>query len=132
MAGSRVKIEALAQAVAAELVGYSGKVTEELKREIKQAAEECKAQIQLNAPSRTGKYKRGWAVKTAYESAEDLRVLVYNRSAPSLTQLLENGHVIKNGTGRVYGRTKAYPHIVQAEQAAARRLEQKARVIVKG
>lgn len=132
MAANTIKIDQLAQSIAAELAGYSQQVTDALKAEIRAAAQECKAQIQLNSPSRTGKYKRGWAVKTAYESEEDLRVLVYNRSEPTLTHLLENGHVIKNGTGRVYGRVQAQPHIAQAEQAAAQRLEKKARVIVKG
>lgn len=124
-------VDQLAQAIAVEIAGYTQQVTDEIKQEIRETAEACKTQIQLNSPTRTGEYKRGWAIKTAYESDADLRVVIYNRKKPSLTQLLENGHVIKNGTGRVYGRAKAYPHIAAAEQEAARRLEQKARVILK-
>ena len=40
-----------------------------------------------------------------------------------LTHLLENGHAIKNGTGRTYGKTKPIPHWSKAQDYAKKEFE---------
>lgn len=123
----RVKADDLAAAIMLELSGYNQEVTEHLKEEIRETAEECVKEIKLRAPVCTGKYKRGWKFKIVYETREDIRIMVYNAAKPQLTQLLENGHAKRNG-GRVMG----IPHIAPAEKNAERRLEEKVKVVVKG
>lgn len=64
------------------------------------------------------KYAEGWAVKREKGSGGIPIVKVYNKTNPQLTHLLENGHVIRNGTGREYGETHGIKHIGPVEQWA--------------
>lgn len=51
---------------------------------------------------RTGAYKKGWKAKTDTDET-GTACTVYNQRY-QLTHLLENGHAIKNQTGRSYGK----------------------------
>lgn len=123
----KVRPEELAVEIMAELSQYSQEVADEIKEEVKQVAEECVREIKAKSPTRTGKYKRGWRYKIVFENREDIRIRVYNSAKPSLTHLLEFGHATRSG-GRVEGR----PHIYPAEQNAAKKLEKRAKVVVRG
>lgn len=50
-------------------------------------------------------YKNGWRVSTS-ETALSIECVVHNYRRPSLTWLLEDGHLLENGS-----RTEAQPHI---------------------
>ena len=58
---------------------------------------------------RSGDYARGWKMQTN-QSRLSTSVTIYNDHY-SLPHLLEHGHVIRNGTGRVYGEVKGREHI---------------------
>lgn len=77
---------------------------------------------------RTGEYASGWTLKKKGGRGKIGGYVVYNRSKPGLTHLLEKGHVIKNAKG-TYGRTAGIPHIKPAEswsqQEIMRKLSQK-------
>lgn len=120
-----IRVDSLADAVAHELEGYREEIADGIKADVRQAAKECVAEIRAKAPKKSGRYAKGWAVKTAFESADDIRVRVYNKAAPQLTHLLEHGHV-KAGGGRVEGRE----HIRPAEEAAAEKLGKRVKVTV--
>lgn len=122
-----IKADALAGAVAAELESYRQDVTDGLKKAVKRAARDCLAEIQSRSPQRTGRYRKGWRMKTEYESREDIRITVHNKTSYQLTHLLEYGHAKRGG-----GRTAARPHIRPAEQNAEKALLEKAKVVVKG
>lgn len=124
---ANIRPEDLADVVMSELNAYNQEVSEGLKKEVKQAAKECKKEIQQNSPVLTGSYKKGWQNKVAYENREDIRVIVRNRTDYQLTHLLEYGHA-KAGGGRVEGK----PHIRPAEQHAERKLLEKVKVVIKG
>lgn len=90
---------------------YAKEVTEDIKADAKTTAYQAREKIKKNSPSRSGRYKKNWAVKKAYEDANEIRYVVYNKKPTyRLTHLLEKGHAKKNG-----GRVRAYPHIRPAE-----------------
>lgn len=124
---TNIKIDDLSSTIAKELTEYSQEVTDGIKAEVKTVAKECKNEIQQNSPVDTGSYRKGWQIKTAYESSNDLRVVIRNRTDYQLTHLLEYGHAKVNG-GRVNGK----PHIRPAEEHAEQKLMKKVKVVVKG
>lgn len=123
---AKVKIDGLADAIIKELSEYNQEVTDGVKQEVKSVANECKTEIQQNSPKLTGSYRKGWREKTMYESADDIRISIYNKTDYQLTHLLENGHAKVNG-GRVEGK----PHIGPAEQHAEEKLLKKVKVVVR-
>lgn len=126
-----VRPEKMAAAIEAELSKYGGEVSEQIKKDVTEVANQCAAEIKAKSPADTGKYRRGWKTKTMYNGDDGIRILVYNSTKPQLSHLLEFGHTIKNGTGRAYGSVNGYEHIYPAEQKAKKALENKARVAVK-
>lgn len=127
MSKSKVDIDDLASVVAEELAKYSQEVTDGMKKEIKKVSRECKQEIQQNSPVLTGSYKDGWRTKVDFESREDIRVVVHNKTDYQLTHLLENGHAKATG-----GRVEGIPHIGPAEQNAEKKLLEKVKVVVRG
>ena len=123
-----MKIEGLADAIAKELSEYSQDVTDALKEECTNTAEETVRTLRATSPRRPGggKYARGWRQKAVYESKSDIRVTVYN-TVYMLTHLLENGHAKVNG-----GRVAGIPHIEPAESEAATKLEEQVKVRLRG
>lgn len=128
----KVQLRELSEAIESELSKYSDDVADGIKKEVKQVAEECRAEIAQNSPKKSGSYAKGWKTKIEFESNSDLRMSVYNSKKPQLTHLLEYGHVIKNGTKREFGKTLPRAHIRPAEQHAADKLAERAKVVVKG
>ncbi len=124
--GKAVHHSKLATEIAAALFEYEESVTEQIKDEVKQVAKECVKEIKAKSPKDTGEYAKGWKSKVMFENRNDIRIRVYNKSKPTLTHLLENGHA-KVAGGRVSGKA----HIRPAEQNAAKRLLNKARVAAK-
>lgn len=109
-----------------ELGDYKAEVTERLKSEVIEVAKKTDATLKATSPKRSGKYARGWTHKVLFESQEDIRVCIYNRTKPQITHVLENGHAKQNG-----GRVEGIPHIGPAEQQAEKELEGKVKVIVR-
>lgn len=122
-----IKVDDLAKAVAEELEQYSQDVTDGVKKEVRRVAKECAQEIRQNSPVQTGSYRKGWRDEVAFESREDIRVTVRNKTDYQLTHLLEHGHAKVNG-----GRVEGTPHIAPAEQNAEKKLLQKVKVVVRG
>lgn len=88
-------------------------ITKEVKLVTKRHARQCRENIKNDSPINTtydgktehGVYKNGWRVSTE-ESTFGIECVVHQYRRPSLTWLLENGHMLKDGS-----RTKAQPHI---------------------
>lgn len=66
--------------------------------------------------SRVGKrrYASGWRDEKEYVGGSITKHTLHNVNEPTLTHLLENGHVVKNQFG-TYGRARAIPHIKVTE-----------------
>ena len=115
----KIRIEQLEDVLRAELSGYGTELNEAVKTVVKSAAQDCKKDIQLHCPKRTGDYRKGWRSETVYDGPGGIRIRIFNRTDWQLTHLLENGHA-KAGGGRVGGT----PHIRPAEQKIERQLLQ--------
>lgn len=125
-----VKANALEKAISDILTDYGQHVTEGTKEAVKKIAEEAKRETRAGSPKRTGRYKRGWAVKD--ESTRlSANAIVHNRTSYQLTHLLEKGHALRIG-GRTIGRVKAFPHIGPAEEKAVQRFQKAVEDVAKG
>lgn len=115
-----------------DITGQMNDILKDYVKDMKQAtneaqddvAKECVKKLKATSPKRPGRgkhYANGWAVKRERGLVGINQVIVYNRSKPQLTHLLENGHVIENQYG-TYGRTRAKKHIAPVEEHAATEL----------
>lgn len=82
-----------------------------MKRNINGVAKEAAQKLRNTSPKRTGDYASGWGSKKLGE----MDAVVYNRKAPGLTHLLENGHMIVNKKG-TFGRVSGRKHIKPVEE----------------
>ena len=98
---------------------YSKAIYRDIKQSAIEVAEKGAKTLRQTSPKRTGKYRRGWRVKT-YEGVYDTTSIIYNATNWQLTHLLENGHITRNG------RTKTTPkvHIYPVEQECIKEFEQ--------
>lgn len=113
-----VKMDGLAAAIADALEEFQEETMQDVKTSVEDAAEFCVREIKENSPELTGDYAKGWRKKTAYESATDIRVDVYNKTDYQLTHLLEDGHAKVSG-----GTVSGIPHIGPAAEKAGEKLE---------
>ena len=88
----RVSVDGMADAIMEELTKYSDLAADELKAAVKSTAQSVRKDIQGSAPSRTGKYKKSWSVKTVKESSETIDLVVHSRNRYQIAHLLEHGH----------------------------------------
>lgn len=126
MATARCRIDQMAHVIMEGLQEYADLATEDMKAAVKKAGNKAKSDVQAGAPVMTGKYKKSWAVKTTKENANAMEVTVHSRNRYQLAHLLEFGHAKRGG-----GRTRAFPHIVPAEEAAAELLEREVEAALK-
>lgn len=93
---------------AAELLGrvldeYCEETQERMIKAASKAGKMAKRDVQNASPDGPDGYAKGWAIRTKREKY-GVTVLIYNKTHPSLTHLLEKSHLIANKKG-TYGRT---------------------------
>lgn len=71
---------------------------------------------------RTGKYNRGWRVKTD-KMKNGGTSIIYNATDYQLTHLLEHGHDIVGRDGTKKGRARAFVHIKPVEEKCIKEYE---------
>ena len=114
----RVTVDGMADAIMEGLLEYADLATDVMKGCVKKAGNTVKKETQENAPMKSGKYEKSWAVKRQREISHMLEVVVHSKDRYQLTHLLEKGHAKRGG-----GRVKAFPHIGPAEETGIRELE---------
>lgn len=122
---TKVQVGNLGKQIKILLDQYTDEVQEALKYAIPQVANETKKKVQQNAKAqnleRTGQYVRGWAVQKTV-GVNFVAAVVHNKDRYRIAHLLEHGHVVKNGTGRIGAgkktRVNGIEHIAPAEQWA--------------
>lgn len=119
-----VKPDQLGDAVVQALAEYTEDVFDNVRDSVHSAADVTLRQLRLTSPVRTGQYRKGWRKRTAFESATDLRLDVYNKTDYQLTHLLEDGHKLPYPT-------PAHPHIKSAADRAAEILEKDVKVVLR-
>lgn len=121
-----INIEQLADEIVNSVQDYTEDVQQAIEKEVRSTARKVKKEVKANSPRDTGEYADGWGYSTSKKRGK-IVITVYNKDKPQLTHLLEKGHVIAGGTGRV----KAYPHIGPAERKYIPELEKKINDILK-
>lgn len=115
----RVSVDQMADVIMDGLLEYAELATDVMKDCVKKAGNTVKKETQANAPVKSVRYKKSWAVKRQRETSNTLEVVVHSRNRYQLTHLLEKGHAKRGG-----GRVKAIPHIAPAEEKGIRELEE--------
>ena len=118
--------DSLTAEIVANLQKYNADITEGIRQIGEEVATELQTDLQTNSPKQTGEYAKGWKIQKNYEYRK-VKFVVHNSKKPWLTHLLENGHAIRNGSGRV----RAFPHIAPAEQRAVKEFEKKVEELLK-
>ncbi len=112
---TEIKVGQLNNALNAILREYGDKAIWAIQDAATKAGKEAAKTLRETSPKKDGKYAKGWTTKTENERMRTVTI-VYNKSKPSLTHLLEFGHANDNG-----GRTPAHPHIAPANDEAQKR-----------
>lgn len=102
------------------------KIAREARQEVETKSRRSKKEYDGNTDDYTGSkrfakdnakhYKESWTTSTLEEKGT-LTVIVHNKKW-QLVHLLENGHLLKDGTGRVYGEVPAYEHVEPVQKHA--------------
>lgn len=144
MSRNHNEIIATPEAFVAALVGACEEFTEEVKKELEDGLEtigaESVEEVKRLAPvyegdnknTPKGSYKRSWTYTVTKERGK-IEVNVHSKNKNyRLTHLLENGHVLRDGTGRKVGEAKAFPHIGIANEHAEKKVDKLLEGLVNG
>ena len=112
MAKKTVKPINLDAVIKEALDEYGSAVFDVLKGSVKEVSEEATQKLRDTSPKKSGEYAEAWTYDEVPVKRYQTKTVVHDE-APHyrLTHLLEKGHVSRNGTGRTFGKVKAYPHI---------------------
>ena len=113
----RISVDEMADAIMEGLEEYADLAADEVKKAVRKAGKTVKDQISETAPRRHGDYAGSWSTRKTGETSQSLQVTVYSRTRYQLAHLLEHGHAKRNG-----GRTRAFPHILPAQEAGEEQL----------
>ena len=111
---SSINAENLSAEIGEILQTFNHKVVTVTDEAAVEAAKKAVKELKATSPRRSGKYAKGWT----YKKEKSGSCIVYNRSRPQLTHLLEKGHPVKGRGKTVTGTARAFPLIADAEETA--------------
>lgn len=103
---------------------YSMEIQDEITKEAQRIALEAKKKLKSSSPKRTGKYSKGWSVKTT-KGFGFVQCIVHNSTNYQLTHLLEKPHATRNG-----GITTPKVHIKPVEESSIKEYGNNANKII--
>ena len=111
--------------ISAALRAYADTSFEDLKEIAQQVAKEGAVKLKKTSPrgagTKKGHYADGWTVTALHKGAGRFSFVINNKKKPGLTQLLENGHQLRQG-----GRARAIKHIKPVEEWCNEEFERRA------
>lgn len=121
--------EELVSAIVEAAETYTNEIRETIEAGIERIADETLKEVKSLSPIyegsskklRKSKYRRGWTTSVK-RSRGNVQITVHNKQY-QLVHLLERGHCLKDGTGRVYGNVSAIPHVEIAEKHAEEKID---------
>ncbi len=96
---------------------YSSDIQEAITNEAQIVAKDAANELKNTSPKRTGKYRKGWRVKTN-KGKGYVECIVHNATNYQLTHLLEKPHVTRNGS-----KTTPKVHIAPVEEQSKKKFE---------
>lgn len=93
---------------------YSSDIQDAITQEAIAVSKKGVAELKNNSPKNTGKYRKGWRVKTE-KGKGYVSCVIHNATNWQLTHLLEKPHAIRNQFGS-WGTSIPKPHIAPVEQ----------------
>lgn len=100
------ELEKVAQDV---LTDFGRRTRENVRAAVDKTASQVMRKTKSASPTKTGKYKAGWASRVTEQSNVQYQKTVYNKDRYRLTHLLEKGHGGQHPAG-------PHPHIVKDEE----------------
>ena len=104
---------------------YSKDIQEAISIEAQNVAKMGRDTLRNTSPKRTGKYRRGWTVKTT-KGRNTIECVIHNKTDYRLTHLLEKPHLKRNG-----GYTTPIVHIAPVDTTCTNQFEKAVENIIK-
>lgn len=115
---AKVTADSFADAIKDALDKFQAQIDRAMPEALKETANETRKILRSTSPKgKSGKYARGWQYELKTSRVGGGSLTIYN-ARPGLTHLLENGHAVRNGTGRTFGSVPGEEHIAPANEQA--------------
>jgi len=108
---------------------YSSDIQDAITEEAQIVAKKGADTLKNTSPKNTGKYKKGWRVKTL-KGRGYVECTIHNATSYQLTHLLERPHVIRNGNG-TFGISTPKVHIAPVNDSCINEYEREVERIIK-
>lgn len=117
MTNEKTTPENMAKVLTDALNDYADEVKDKFGKVGKEVSELAVQGLEQRSPKQSGDYAKSWTYKEEKGFMGYPTYIIYNAEHYRLTHLLEYGHAVANGTGRIAGaEAGAKPHIKDVEE----------------
>lgn len=132
-----VSVNNLGKEIIKQLERYTYEVEVKVAQAVVDVGKESAKELRSFKKGKTDwtEYPKGWTVKNVKRKGKQIAE-VHNKTNYQLTHLLEHGHAVKNGTGRIGADKKTkvdpYVHIKPVDTKAVEELERRIKEAIDG